>query len=213
MNPIQSTLLATILLLAYGAVDLAQTPKFRPHVDLPATATEISPPPPQNRWDDGCPPAEMISDSYSTFKAKVLDVINGNTLTVRSRDSKRKVIHMVGIAVPAIKTTLGIASREHLSLLVREKNIEVWLINSTDSNRATFREATGIVRIPAVEFLDINLEQIKSGMAQYHDFGPYTQDARDRCLYEKAETEAKASRLGIWALSRGYNKALQLTAR
>jgi len=111
---------------------------------------------------DDCPSAEIISNSYSTFEAKVIEVVNGNTLIVKSKDSKRKVINMVGIAAPDLKTPLGV-----------------------------------LLSITSLQ--DVNLERIKAGMAQYRKFGAYTQDAKDWCLYEKAEAEAKIAKLGIWA--------------
>jgi endonuclease YncB( thermonuclease family) len=181
--------------LAYGVVGVAQVSKLLPTVVLPSPQHDLRLP--QDPKDDGCPPAEMISDSYSTFEAKVLEVTSGNTLIVKSKHGKREVIHMVGIAVPDVKTPFGIASKEHLATLALGKSVEVWLI-STNARKATSRQATGIIEITTPTRLDINLEQIKAGMAQHRSFGPYTQDARDRCLYANAEAGAKAARLGIW---------------
>lgn len=198
MRLFQRILFVAFFLLPYGLIGKGQTSKLPLPTPIQVSSPTIEDTLPMNPKDDRCPPAEVISDSYSTFKAKVVDVIDGNTLVVKSKDSKRKVIHMVGLSAPDIKTPFGIASKEHLTGLVLGKDIEVWLI-STNSQTATNRAATGIVKIPVLDWLDINLEQIKAGLAQYKDFGPYTQDARDRCLYEKAETEARVGKMGIWA--------------
>jgi endonuclease YncB( thermonuclease family) len=190
----QRMILITIISMFFGIVVEAQMSQL-PSVSAPSPLdlTALN-----NLKDDGCPPAEVISDTYTAFAAQVIEVVDGNTLIVESEDGKRKVIHMVGIAAPDAKTTLGIAAKNHLATSVLGKNIEVWLI-STNGRKASNRAATGEVVITAPERLDVNLEQIKSGMAQYRNSGPYTQNARNRCLCEKFEAEAKVAKRGMWA--------------
>jgi len=46
---------------------------------------------------------------------------------------------------------------------------------------------------------DINLEQIKSGMAWWYRYYKKQQSQADQIAYEEAEDHAKVNRLGLWA--------------
>jgi hypothetical protein len=98
--------------------------------------------------------------------------------------------------------------------------VELALWEARIANRKPGISLPGKIEVFNSDRLDVNLKQIKAGMARYRDFGPYTQDARDECLYQKAETQAKDARnqyvvtnllnppswiLGTWNNSRESN--------
>ena len=50
-----------------------------------------------------------------------------------------------------------------------------------------------------VDGVDVNLEQVKRGMAWHYKAYEREQPAVDRKAYADEENEAKAARLGLWA--------------
>ena len=50
-----------------------------------------------------------------------------------------------------------------------------------------------------VDGRDVCLDQIKAGMAWHYKYFQSEQTAEDRKLYAEAETEARESRVGLWA--------------
>jgi len=49
-----------------------------------------------------------------------------------------------------------------------------------------------------LEGKDVNLEQVKAGMAWHYKFYEDEQTPEDRELYAKTEAEARAARRGLW---------------
>ncbi len=49
-----------------------------------------------------------------------------------------------------------------------------------------------------VDGLDANLEQVKRGMAWHYKAHEREQNQEDRALYDSAEREARAARIGLW---------------
>src|ERR1044071_7900456 len=92
-----------LCLLATG-----QSPAANPS---PPSNAEVSPPAGQGA--DPCPDAGVLSDVYFSISGKVVDVVDGDTITIRVKN-RRKLIHLVGIDAPAIGETAGEESRKHL---------------------------------------------------------------------------------------------------
>jgi endonuclease YncB( thermonuclease family) len=130
---------------------------------------------------------------YRIVSGNVVNIVDGETVTIRVKN-KRKLIHLVGIDAPEVGEPLGRESRTHLESLISGKVVEIWYKGYHPEEET---EITGIVKMPG-DRVDINLEQVRSGMARYKNFGPYAQSARDVCLYRLAEEEAKKARRGIW---------------
>lgn len=153
---------------------------------------ETLPPDAQNTAP--CPDALVMSDLYLTVSGTVVKVVDGETVTL-SENNRRWLIHLVGIDASPISDPLGEEARKHLESIVKGKVVEIWY---KGYRPAKGKEITGIVKLLDAERSDMNLKQISAGMAKYKDFGPYTQSARDRCLYQTAEDDAKAARRGVW---------------
>jgi micrococcal nuclease len=133
------------------------------------------------------------------FVARVLD---GNTLTVETKDRKKLKVRLYGIDAPELdrinrKTRriaipgqpFGIEAKSSLSTMVFGQDVRLEIMDS-DRHRA-------MVSIVWKGEKNVNLEMIKAGMAE-----AYTEDLKDqpyRDQFIQAEKETKAKRLGIWS--------------
>lgn len=121
---------------------------------------------------------------------RVVSVADGDTITVLDSSNSQHKIRLGGIDAPEKKQAFGNASKKSLSDMVFGKQVEVeW--NKQDR----YGRKVGKVLINAE---DINLEQIKRGMAWFYKKykGELVQD--DRIAYVQAQQEAEASQTGLW---------------
>ena len=131
--------------------------------------------------------------SEGTVEGKVINVSSGDTLTILDQNNREHNVRLSDIDAPGTKLDFGEEAKENLSVLVLNKNV-VFLTNKTDDD--------GMVAGKVIfEGKDINLEQIKAGMARHYQGGPEDiLDETDR-LYKDAETAAKSSAFGLWSQS------------
>jgi endonuclease YncB( thermonuclease family) len=122
---------------------------------------------------------------------KVVALSDGDTITVLDASNTQYRIRFQGIDAPESKQAFGTRSRQHLADLIFGKQVTVvW------NTRDRYQRILGKVILGG---RDINLEQIRSGMAWY--YRAYEKDvaAADRKPYADAETEARAAKRGLWA--------------
>ena len=93
-----------------------------------------------------------------TLTGKVVKVANGDTVTILDNNTQHK-IRLQGIDAPERKQPFGNASRKHLATLVAGKEITVMWENRDRYGR--------IVRFVIVDGQDVNLAQVKVGMAWF----------------------------------------------
>ena len=96
-----------------------------------------------------------------TLTGKVVKVADSATVTILDNNTQHK-IRLQGIDAPERKQLFGNASRKHLATLVTGKEITVkW------DNRDRYGRIVGFV---IVDGQDVNLAQVKAGMAWFYRY-------------------------------------------
>lgn len=127
--------------------------------------------------------AEVIS-------GRVVRVADGDTITVLDAEKVQHKIRLSGIDAPEMAQAFGQRSRESLAELVAGRTV---IVETTKKDR--HRRFIGKV---LVNGQDINIEQIRRGMAWFYRHYENEQPASDRQSYDRAETEARDYRRGLW---------------
>jgi endonuclease YncB( thermonuclease family) len=121
---------------------------------------------------------------------KVVAIADGDTLTVLDAAKNQHKIRLSGIDAPEKRQPFGSRSKENLSRLVFDKEVMVdW------QKRDRFNRIVGKV---LVNGQDVNIEQIKAGVAWHFKRYEEEQPLEDRLAYAQAESEARADQRGIW---------------
>lgn len=123
------------------------------------------------------------------ISARVVSVHDGDTITIL--DEVEHKIRLAGIDAPEIGQEFGSASKRNLSSLILNKSVTV-LTNKTDRNGR-------IVGKVLSDGVDVNLEQVKTGLAWHYKKYQNEQALSDRSAYSEAEKDAQAKRLGLWS--------------
>ena len=135
----------------------------------------------------------LISQCLSqadTLTGRVVRVTDGDTIVVLGPGNTQHKIRLQGIDAPERKQAFGTKSKEHLSDSVAGKFVVV------DYNkRDRYERILGKVLLSDQ---DMNLEQIRAGLAWHYKKYQNEQTQTDRELYSKAEIEAKEARRGLW---------------
>jgi endonuclease YncB( thermonuclease family) len=125
-----------------------------------------------------------------TLIGKVIKVADGDTITILDHTNTQHRIRLQGIDAPEKSQPFGNASRKHLASLVAGKSVTVeW------GKRDRYGRIVGFV---IVDGQDVNLEQLKAGMAWFYHYYQNELTPEDRKRYAQAEDKARADRLGLW---------------
>ena len=125
-----------------------------------------------------------------TLTGYVTEITDGDTIVVLDADHKQHRIRLAGIDAPERHQAFGSRSTESIAKLTFKKNVTVvW--KKEDRGRPI-----GKVMVNGV---DVSLEQVKAGMAWWYRKYAKEQSPADRRLYQQAEQQAQAQRLGLWA--------------
>jgi endonuclease YncB( thermonuclease family) len=116
--------------------------------------------------------------------------IVGDSITVLDNTNTQHCIRLQGIDAPERKQAFGNVSRKHLALLVAAKTVTVkW------AKRDRYRRIVGFV---LVDGQDVNLVQVKAGMAWFYRYYQKELSRENRKRYAQAEDEARANKKGLW---------------
>ena len=125
-----------------------------------------------------------------TLTGKVVKVTDGDSITVLDNTNIQHRIRLQGIDAPEKGQPYGNASRKHLASLVAGKTVTV---------KWDKRDRYGrIVRFVIVGGQDVNLAQVKAGMAWFYRYYQKELSRENRKLYAKAEDQVRSERLGLW---------------
>lgn len=125
-----------------------------------------------------------------TLTGRVVRIADGDTVTVLDSTNTQYRIRLEGIDAPESHQAFGAQSKQSLSQMVFDKEVTV-VYQKTDQYGRLVGKIT-------LDGKDINLEQVKSGMAWHYKEYQREQSPEDRELYAKAEDEARAARRGLW---------------
>jgi len=131
-----------------------------------------------------------LTANAETITGLVVGIADGDTLTVLDADKVQHKIRLAGIDAPEKKQPFGNSSRESLSELVFDKPVEV----VTSKNDRYGRKIGKVL----VKGQDVNLAQVKRGMAWVYRKYQHEQSYNDQREYEVAEDAAKAGKRGLW---------------
>lgn len=133
----------------------------------------------------------LVQTAYAdVLSGRVVGVADGDTITVLDSTNTQHKIRLNGIDAPEKNQAFGNVSKKSLSDLVFNHQVDIdWL------KEDRYGRKVGKVLLNSE---DVNLEQIKRGMAWY--FKKYKGDLvqEDRIAYVQAEQEAEANRVGLW---------------
>jgi len=121
----------------------------------------------------------------------VTQVVDGETITVTDENDQEYKIKLGGIDAPALDENFGAEAKENLANLVLDKPVLVILhIASADGVR---------VGKVLLEGINVNLEQVKAGLARIEKDSAEEQSEFDRQLFLDAEIAAQTNRTGLWS--------------
>ncbi len=121
---------------------------------------------------------------------RVVGVADGDTVTVLNASRQQHKIRLMGIDAPEKKMPYGNKSKQSLSDLVFDRQVQVEY-NKKDRYGRTLGKLI-------VNGVDANLAQIKAGMAWHYKQYQREQSVADRSAYAQAEEEARTSMRGLW---------------
>ncbi len=128
--------------------------------------------------------------AWADFSGTVVGVADGDTITVLDADKVQHKIRLTGIDAPEKKQPFGNRSKQSLSDMVFNQFVTV----ETDKRDRYGRELGKVL----AGGMDVNLEQVRAGLAWHYKAYERTQSATDRHAYADAENEAKAAKRGLW---------------
>ena len=132
--------------------------------------------------------------SYSTFadqySGKVIKITDGDTVNVLTSDNETHKIRLSGIDAPEKKQAFGNRSKQALAELIDGKIVTV------DYNKLDkYQREVGKVMFNGQ---DVNLRQVKLGLAWHYKKYEREQDVEDRSIYADAEYLAQRDKVGLW---------------
>ena len=128
--------------------------------------------------------------SAANIEGKVIKVADGDTVTVLDAGNKQHRVRLTGIDAPERHQAYGGKSTESLVDLVYLKKVTV---QSSGTDR--YKRVLGKILLDG---LDVNLEQVKRGLAWHYKHYQRDQPSEDRVSYSYAETQARQGRTGLW---------------
>ncbi len=132
-----------------------------------------------------------IAAHADEFTGRVVDVASGDSITIVDTSGVEYKVRLSGIDAPEKQQPFGAESRKSLADLVYGKEVTIHWIK-----RDYHKRVVGKVMLKK---LDVNLEQVKRGMAwvfKHFLDDPYSQDQVD---YVDAQEDAESRRLGLWS--------------
>jgi endonuclease YncB( thermonuclease family) len=136
--------------------------------------------------------------SFADFSAKVVNIVDGDTIDVLDSYNQKLRIRLLGIDTPERKQHFGYESYFYLNKILNGKSVVI--ISSPDKDKpytlGYFKRVIGKVVLNGV---DINLEMIKKGMAWHFIKYKKNQPIDESHSYNKAESEARKKYIGLWS--------------
>lgn len=122
---------------------------------------------------------------------RVIKVTDGDTVNVVTNDNETHKIRLSGIDAPEKKQAFGNRSKQALAGLIDGKIVNV------DYNKLDkYQRVVGKIIFNG---LDVNLRQIKLGLAWHYKKYEKEQDVEDRSIYADAEYLAQRDKVGLWS--------------
>lgn len=125
-----------------------------------------------------------------TLLGKVINVADGDTITILDDTNTQHKIRLTGIDAPEKRQAFGNVSKQSLVEQVAGQSVAVEWVKVDKYGRKL-----GKVLLAG---LDCNLVQVKRGLAWHYKQYQREQSPADQQSYAAAEIEARAAKLGLW---------------
>jgi endonuclease YncB( thermonuclease family) len=125
-----------------------------------------------------------------TVEGRVVGISDGDTITILDRDKRQHRIRLAGIDAPEKGQAFGDRAKESLSRLVFDRQVEAHCHKRDRYGREVCKIMRGST--------DVNIEQLRAGMAWWYRDYAKEQSAQERAECAAAEDAAKAARVGLW---------------
>ena len=134
----------------------------------------------------------FVTQAYADMLyGRVVGVADGDTVTVLDESRQQHKIRLMGIDAPEKKMPFGNRSKQSLSDMVFDRQVQVEY-----SKKDRYGRTVGKIIVGSV---DANLEQVKAGMAWHYKQYQREQSFEDRSAYAQAEEEARVFKRGLWS--------------
>jgi endonuclease YncB( thermonuclease family) len=131
-----------------------------------------------------------VPSGGQTLTGRVIRVADGDTITVLDGSNAQHRIRLQGIDAPESHQAFGAQSKKNLSDMVFGKDVTITYDKTDQYGR--------LVGKILLDGRDVNLEQVKAGMAWHYKEYEREQLPEDRQTYARAEAEARQARRGLW---------------
>jgi endonuclease YncB( thermonuclease family) len=125
-----------------------------------------------------------------TLTGRVVRVTDGDTIVILDAGNAQHKIRLTGIDAPERGQAYGTKSKEHLSDSVAGKFVVVEY-----EKRDRYEWILGKVLLSGD---DVNLEQVRAGLAWHYKKYQGEQTVADRVRYSDAEMDARRHERGLW---------------
>lgn len=121
---------------------------------------------------------------------RVVGVSDGDTIVVLDPNYQKQKVRLNGIDAPEMGQESGRAAKESLARMVYGREVQVrWL------KRDRYERILGRVFLGST---DVNLTQLRTGMAWYYRAYENDVPSADRSSFARAEDEARTTNRGLW---------------
>ncbi len=132
----------------------------------------------------------IAAAAATPITGRVVGVSDGDTVTVLDANKRTHKVRLLGIDSPEKSQAFGERAKQSLSDLVFDKQVSV-----EGGKQDRYGRSLGKI---VLNGQDINLEQIRRGMAWHYKQYARDQSPQDRAAYAEAETTARQQRAGLW---------------
>jgi len=131
----------------------------------------------------------LLAHAGETIHGRVIHIADGDTITVLVDNTPYK-IRLAGIDAPEKAQAFGTVSKNHLRDLIADRTVDVEY-----NKKDRYGRLVGKVLLDG---RDIDLEQIRAGLAWHYKKYMKEQSTGDRITYADAEDHAREQHLGLW---------------
>jgi len=125
-----------------------------------------------------------------TIRVKVVGIVDGDTITVLTKEKTQKTVLIKGIDAPEKAQDFGFEARQRLTHLILNKNVVV--------EYTKIRPDGEILGKVFLNGKDIGLELLETGFAWYDGEQNELLDLKADSVYDSAEIESRRQSIGLW---------------
>jgi endonuclease YncB( thermonuclease family) len=127
----------------------------------------------------------------ASLTGRVVGVSDGDTITVLDAEKVQHKVRLMGVDSPEKAQPFGQKAKQHLSDLVFDRSVTVeW------QKQDRYQRIVGKVMVNGQ---DVNLDQVRQGLAWHYKQFEREQDPLDRAAYAQAEILARQGNRGLWS--------------